>query len=131
MSSSWAGMDPNEAYESVLLGESLADLSERHVRSELGVEDAEEARERMRELPAERVRELRQAATRFVGQVCRLLGERHSGEERVATLLRRWAERSKDYDAFDALLCHFEFAGREQVLAEGRRLFPGTLTAHW
>ena len=124
-------MKLEEAYESVLLGESLPALHERHQHESLGIEDPKEARKKLRGLPTPAQQELRDDATRFLGSLCRLLGDKHAGEDRIATLLRGWAERSKDYEAFDALLCNFEFPGRMQVLAEGRRLFPSTLTAHW
>ncbi|PIE25587.1 MAG: hypothetical protein CSA62_00845 [Planctomycetota bacterium] len=124
-------MKLEEAYESVLLGESLTALHERHQHESLGIEDPKEARKKVRALSAPEQQELHDEATRFLGSLCRLLGDKHAGEDRIAAVLRTWAERSKDYEAFDALLCMFEFPGRRQVLAEGKRLFPRTLTEHW
>lgn len=124
-------MQLDDAFEDILLGESLAGIHARHQLEALGIEDEKKARRRLRDMDREERRELEEAATRFVGDLCRKLGEARAGEDRIATLLRDWAERSKAYEAFDALLCNFEFAGKAQVLAEGRRLFPSTLTAHW
>ena len=39
--------------------------------------------------------------------------------------------RVEDYDAFDALLSNYKFAGREIIIRRGKQLFPGPLTAHW
>lgn len=85
----------------------------------------------LRRLDQEERADLRRDAGSFVGEVCRRLGERHAGDRRVASILQDWIRSNKDYAAFDALLSNFDFAARTQVLEEGRRLFPSTMTAHW
>jgi len=69
--------------------------------------------------------------TRFMNKVCRHLGERHAGDKAVAAELEAWVYEVNEYDAFDALLAHFEFPSRSTVLERGRILFPGPMTAHW
>lgn len=124
-------MNLPEAVESVLLGESLDSLHVRFQMAMLGVAKEEDLPEALGGLRTARRQELCRDATRFLGSVCRHLGERHAGDERIGRVIEDWARKSKDYDAFDALLCHFRFHGRERWVEEGRRLFPRTLTEHW
>lgn len=75
---------------------------------------------------------LRADADRFARQLCRLLADRHPDDARIAIALRDFVERVDDYDAYDALLATYaRFEGRARILARGRQLFPGPLTAHW
>ena len=37
----------------------------------------------------------------------------------------------KDYEAWDALLTHYQFDGKEELIRRGRVLFAGPMTAHW
>ncbi len=70
--------------------------------------------------------------TQFMNKLCRLVAERHSGERRMASMLVEYIEYVSDYDAYDALLGHFEdFEGRPQILQKGKVLFAGPMTAHW
>ncbi len=69
--------------------------------------------------------------TGFMNEVCRHLGERHAGDPAVAAGLEAWVCEVNEYDAFDALLAHFEFPSRSTVLERARILFPGPMTAHW
>lgn len=69
--------------------------------------------------------------SRFMKQLCRHLGERHEGDQRVGVALLDWVHQVDDYEAYDALLTSFQFEGRSSVLRKGRVLFPGPLTAHW
>lgn len=123
-------MNLSEAIENVLLGESLDSLHVRFQMAMLGV-TKEDLPRALGALRTERRQELLRDATRFLGSVCRQLGERHENDERIGRVIEDWARRSKDYDAFDALLSHFRFHGRERWVEEGRRLFPRTLTEHW
>ena len=50
---------------------------------------------------------------------------------KVPAALQDWVRLVEDYDAFDALLSNYKFAGREMVIRRGKQLFPGPLTAHW
>lgn len=68
---------------------------------------------------------------RFVNKLCRHLGDRHAGDARVAVALEEWVWHVEDYEPWDALLSGFDFAGKERLIARGRNLFPGPLTAHW
>ena len=69
---------------------------------------------------------------RFICGRPKRLGQFRRGDARVSTALVRWIRRFEDYDAYDALLSNFTtFEGREHVLARGRKLFAGPLTAHW
>ncbi len=123
--------DPEEAIESVLLGESLAQLFQRVQMETLRARDREDFDQKLASLDRGAREDLKERCARFVGNICRLLGERHEGEDRIARVLLAWTRISKDYDAFDALLCHFDFPKRPQVLEEAKLLFPSTLTAHW
>ncbi len=67
----------------------------------------------------------------FVNNVCRELGDRHSGDQRALVALRDWAPRCRDYEPWDALLTHFEFDGKDTLVRRGRVLFPGPMTSHW
>ena len=67
----------------------------------------------------------------FQRRLCRLLGDKHAGDPRVAVALRDWVMLSDHYEAFDALLSAFDFPGKQTVVERGRMLFPGTMTAHW
>ena len=68
---------------------------------------------------------------RFVNKLCRHLGDRHAGDARVAVALEEWVWHVEDYEPWDALLAGFDFQGKERLIARGRNLFPGPLTAHW
>ncbi len=124
-------MDLEAALAEVLLGASIRDLYAQRLRAALGAADERSFERAWRGLPGAERRRLEAEALHFAGELCRLLAERHAGDPRIAGVLKVWAERTKDYAAFDALLCHFRFPGRERLLEEGRRLFPGTLTRHW
>jgi len=124
-------MELEKAIEDILLGESLRSLRNRLLMDQLGVRDEDQLAVALRGLDDTRAAELRMDAQRFLGTVCRTLGERHERDMRICRVIEIWAEESKDYDAFDALLCNFDWPGRERILAEGRRLFPSTLTEHW
>jgi hypothetical protein len=74
----------------------------------------------------------RAESQRYARQLCRLLADRHPHDAKTAIALRDYVERCDDYDAYDALLATFEqFDGRARIVARGRQLFPGPLTAHW
>lgn len=117
-------MEVRDAVERVLLGEPLRMIAIAH-REELiealGLE--------VEEVPP---RDFWDDTRRFMNRLCRELGDRHSGDGRVAAALYEWVQRVDDYDAFDALLANFDrFEGRERVVRRGRQLFPGPLVAHW
>ena len=112
-----------EIADRVLLGESLRDVSidyRNRMLTDMGFEpgDAPESL-------------FTKETAQFMSEVCRHLGERHAGDQAVAAGLEAWVGQVDDYDAFDALLGHFEFPSRPAVLKRGRILFPGPLTAHW
>ncbi|MCA8942356.1 MAG: hypothetical protein KDB80_07315 [Planctomycetes bacterium] len=114
-------MDTRTAIERILLGESLASISEAKrgdvcIRKGLDSEDPRAGADQARE---------------FMRVLCRELGDRHAGNSRVATALERWVERCSDYEAWDSLMSGFEFQSRPRLLERGRKLFPGTLTEHW
>ena len=116
-------MELTEAVDRVLQGESLRDVFA-HYRDGLLVDmgfDPEEAPDDL----------FRKETMRFVNQLCRRLGEHHDGDRRAAAALVDWVRECEEYDAFDALLSHFEFDSRDAVITRGRVLFPGPLTAHW
>jgi hypothetical protein len=69
--------------------------------------------------------------TAFMRKVARHLGDRHRGDARVLAALREWVASVDHYEAWDALLAGFEFAGKAALVRRGRVLFPGPLTAHW
>ncbi|MBI5851520.1 MAG: hypothetical protein HZB39_10935 [Planctomycetes bacterium] len=117
-------MDVPEAVRDVLSGASLAQIRGAY-RDELlesfGIDPAT-AREET----------FRNEARAFVNKVCRELGDRCPRDLRVQSALAAWAAQVEDYDVFDALLTNFTaFEDRAKLLARGRRLFPGPLTAHW
>jgi len=112
-----------EIADRVLLGEPLRDVALEY-RANLLVEMGFDPDDAPDDLFAKET-------TRFMNQVCRHLGERHSGDHAVAAGLEAWVSQVSEYDAFDALLENFEFPGRQALLERGRILFPGPLTAHW
>lgn len=116
-------MKLEDAAESVLFGESIRQLYRgyRNVMLEEMGFDPDDAPEHL----------FHKETMRFVNQLCRHLGERHGGDQRAGAALHAWVLDVDEYDAFDSLLCHFEFDGRESVLQRGRVLFPGPLVAHW
>lgn len=120
-----------KAVENVLLGESLASIQQSYVMLELDAAEQHELASRLASLEAGRKQRLRRDATEFIADVCRKLGDVHAQDTRAAQALKDWLRRSKDYAAFDALLSNFVFPERDVLLAEAKRLFPGTLTAHW
>ena len=69
--------------------------------------------------------------SRFMKQLCRHLGDRYEGDQRVGVALLDWVHQVDDYEAYDALLTSFQFETRPSVVRKGRILFPGPLTAHW
>lgn len=117
-------MNVHEASQSVLLGASLAQIGTEY-RNELlesfGIDPA-----------AAQPDTFRNESRNFVNKVCREIGERHRGDSRVQAALVAWAGLVDEYDVFDVLLTNFrDFEDRALLLARGRRLFPGPLTAHW
>ena len=109
--------------EGILLGESLRDVASSYRDALLGDMGFE---------PEEAPVDLFERETvRFMNQVCRQLGHRHAGDRRAATALQDWIREVEEYDAFDTLLTHYEFDGKEAILDRARVLFPGPLTAHW
>jgi hypothetical protein len=117
-------MNVHEASQSVLLGASLAQIGTEY-RNELlesfGIDPA-----------AAQPDTFRNESRNFVNKVCREIGERHRGDSRVQAALVAWAGLVDEYDVFDVLLTNFHaFEDRALLLARGRRLFPGPLTAHW
>lgn len=117
-------MDVADAIERVLLGESMRSVAAAHreqvIRSVgLAVDEVG-------------AREFWDDTRRFMNRLARDLGERHAGDSRVCAALAEWVRRVDDYDAFDALLAHFDrFEGRALIVRRGKQLFPGPLTAHW
>ena len=113
----------DKSVESVLLGESLRDVASSYrysLLADMGFE------------PEEAPKDLfEQETLRFMNQVCRQLGHCYAGDRRAATALQDWIRDVEEYDAFDTLLTHFEFEGKEVILNRARVLFPGPLTAHW
>ena len=117
-------MDVDDAIGRVLLGESMRQLGSSYregLLRDCGLEPEEASASTL-------VKETR----RFLGQVCRALGDRHPDDRRVASALSDWVREVEDYEAFDTLLAgDYRFDGREHVLRRGRSMFPGPLTAHW
>lgn len=116
-------MDVEQGIERVLLGEPLKML-------------AAACREEMLESvgldPREALPETFRAETEsFMKKLCRTLGERHPGDHRAMVALREWVRDARDYEAWDALLTHFDFDGKDQLIRRGRVLFAGPMTAHW
>lgn len=120
-----------EATESVLLGESILSIREGFLWGVTEALDPEDFQKRWAALDAGRRSAFDEQARAFTSDIVRRLGERNEGDQRACTALQEWCAYSKDYEAFDALLCYFDFPGRERILDEGRRLFPTTLTSHW
>ena len=52
-------------------------------------------------------------------------------DQRAQIALRDWVLDVKDYEAWDALLTHYQFDGKEELIRRGRVLFAGPMTAHW
>ncbi len=116
-------MQVQEAVDRVLLGESLEHLA-RSYRDKLLVGlsmDPEECEETL----------FLKETHQLMNKVCVHLGEKHGDDARASAALQAWVRLVEDYDAFDALLSNYEFAGREVVIRRGKQLFPGPLTAHW
>lgn len=112
-----------EAAESVLLGESLRRVAVGYREAllhEMGF-DPEDAPDDL--FVKEKIQ--------FINQVCRHLGDRHAGDRRAAAALADWVQHVDEYDAYDALLSHFQFESRGAVLRKAQMLFPGPLTSHW
>ncbi len=97
----------------------------------LEIDEEDEWADALRRLDRPSREKLVREASDFVADVCRRLGERHGGDLRIGRVLEDWLADNKDYAVFDALLSHFDFPGRPRVLAEARRRFPTSLTAHW
>ena len=110
------------AAERVLLGEELVSIHDAR-RSWLCAEAEIDAKEDEGAF--------RTDADQFLRDLCRELAEKHAGRARIAVALRRWLDRSSDYEAWDALMSAFDFDGRDRMLARGMRLFPGMMTSHW
>ncbi len=116
-------MQVQEAVDRVLLGESLEHLARGYrdkLLTDLGM-DPEECGETL----------FLKETHQFINKVCVHLGEKHAGDARASAALQAWVRRVEDYDAFDALLSNYKFAGREMIIRRGKQLFPGPLTAHW
>jgi hypothetical protein len=108
----------------VLFGESLASIRGALVEELIAREQLDADDEAVQQ-------RTQRAAHPFLRDLCRHLGEKYGGNRRVAAALREWLRISDDYEAYDALLCAFEFDGRGKLLERGQLLFPGPLTAHW
>jgi hypothetical protein len=119
------------AVADVQLGASLADVWRACLARLLAVPADDRLEAEISRLSAPYRRELQAQATRFTGAVCRWLGERFARDARICRVLEEWVRQSGDYDAYDALLGNFDFPARPRLLAEARRKFPRTLTAHW
>ena len=116
-------MKIEEAVDHILLGESMRQLANGYREKmlvDLGM-DPEECEDTL----------LLKETHRFMSKVCTYLGEKHAGDARASAALQEWVRVVEDYDAFDALLSNYDFAGREVVIRRGKMLFPGPLTAHW
>ena len=116
-------MKVEAAVDRVLLGESMECLAESYreqllVGLGLGPEECEDAL-------------FLKETHKFMSKVCVYLGERHAGDSRASEALPTWVRVVEDYDAYDALLSNYRFAGREVVIRRGKILFPRPLTAHW
>ena len=116
-------MNVEQATDRVLLGESLKMVAAayREARIDAVGLDRREA------LPETFANE---TAT-FMRDLCRHLGERLAGDRRVLSALRAWVRHADDYEAWDALLTHFDFDGKDALIKRGRVLFAGPMTAHW
>jgi hypothetical protein len=116
-------MKLEDAAERILLGEPIAMLAETYreaLLADFGMD------------PETEPDAFRSETRRFVNTLCRHLGERHAGDARVSMTLQEWVRGgATDYEAYDALLSGFWFECKERMIARGRQLFPGPLTAHW
>lgn len=116
-------MEIEHAVDRVLLGEPLESIAAAH-REELLRDSGLD--------PRQAGPGVLQAETRgFMKKLCRQLGERHAGDRRALVGLRDWLRGAEDYEAYDALLTHFDFEGKETLIRRGRILFAGPMTAHW
>ncbi|GAB4139468.1 MAG: hypothetical protein Fur0037_05750 [Planctomycetota bacterium] len=116
-------MDHDRAVSDVLLGASLMEIAgsyRQELIDEFGLRPEDVT-------PSTFERE----TASFMRKLCRILGEKHQGDPRVAEALREYVQLADHYEAFDALLTGFRFEGMESVIRRGRILFPGPLTAHW
>ena len=121
-----------EAIEDLRMGLRLTELYREKRQKYLGIEDPKAFEKLWAKLTHEERADLDAKALDFVEAVCRRLGETSAGDQRIALLLIEWADRSKEYVAFDVLLTEFgDFDQRARILQQGLRLFPSTLTAHW
>jgi len=116
-------MQLEQAMKHVLLGESMRSIAVAH-RSDLLASVHLDPREALPET-------FEAETTSFMKALSRALGERCSGDARALNALREWVRVVDDYEAWDALLTHFEFEGKVQMVRRGRMLFAGPLTAHW
>ena len=116
-------MDLEQGIERVLLGEAMGALAtacQEEMLESVGLD------------PREALPETFRAESRsFIKMLCRALGEKHSGDHRALAALRDWVREVNDYEAWDALLTHFEFDGKDTLIRRGRVLFAGPMTAHW
>ena len=116
-------MDFKDAAQRVLLGEALSHLAEDYRQdliASMGLGDDDVT-------PTT----FRKETLAYMSKLARHLGERHSGDARVAVALHAWCQRVEDYDAWDVLLSEYQFDGRDALMRRGKVLFPGPLTAHW
>ena len=116
-------MEIEDAVHRILLGESMRALAHSYrerLLVDLGL-DPEECEDTL----------FLKETHRFMSKICLYLGEKHAGDARASAALQAWVRVVEDYDAFDALLSNYRFAGREVVIRRGKMLFPGPLTAHW
>lgn len=112
-----------EVTERVLLGESLARVAAVY-REERMAQVGLDPREALPETFAPET-------AAFMKSLCRHLGDRYPGDHRVLVALRDWVRVADHYEAWDALLTHFEFDGKDSLIQRGRILFAGPMTAHW
>ena len=116
-------MNVEQATDRVLLGESLKMVAAAYRAARLdGV-----GLDRREALPETFATE----TVIFMKDLCRHLGERLAGDHRVLVALRVWVRHADDYEAWDALLTHFDFEGKDTLIRRGRVLFAGPMTAHW
>ena len=116
-------MELAEAVERVLLGEALPAIAAAY-REETLVSVGLDPREA---LPATFQKE----TGAFMKKLCRLLGERYEGDPRAMAALLEYVRDTEHYEAWDALLTHFDFDGKDALIRRGRVLFAGPMTAHW
>lgn len=112
-----------QVVERVFLGESLVQIAAAY-REERMAEVGLDPRESLPET-------FEPETTSFMKALCRHLGERHAGDRRVLVALREWVRVTDHYEAWDALLTHFDFDGKDALIRRGRVLFAGPMTAHW